>query len=323
MDIDKYLIFSIPNEVVINHIFSKFILSDIYNMLFICKLWNKKIPSSLLYIDANNLIDRNMPITQYCRFPNIIEIKSASYLYRDHIYKFTNLTKMVFAKNFVVGYTIKYKHLSSLTNLTYLDIRCGNSSIEPILPLLPNLKTLILEEHYGIKNDDISKHTNLTELDLTFNTQLTDKCLTPLIKLRKLQLSCTKGFTLKPLLNMKSLEFLYLQDNDVIEEELMQITTLKILVIGADSELQGYALRTLTNLIELEIEYGMNMSNKDLTMLTNLKHLYLENTRHDCHICTNKGDYNKGCKNEHFTISVLEYFPLISKKTKFSKCKYL
>ena len=171
-----------------------------------------------------------------------------------------------------------FSPLSSLTQLTYLDISFNSLSDVESLAQLTNLTNLNLDRNQIKDVESLAQLTNLTNLNLDRN-QIND--VTPLTKLTNLtRLSLFENRILSnvaPLAKLTNLAYLELHSNNISDvAPLAKLTNLTSLFLGNNNISDVAPLAKLTNLTSLFLGNNNISDVAPLAKLTNLEILWLD-----------------------------------------------
>ncbi len=204
---DKYLIYPIPNEVVINNILSYFDNIAKIKLAILSKLWGKSTYESITIFDYTLFPNNLSKIYRYnvlLKLSNLTSLdvgtNSVFYISPNPSLYLQSLTKL---KTLTYLGNTEYKRedtdsLSYLTNLTCLNIIDCVNPICDILLSLTKLKSLIIaiepvdydddnEVHYTSFEKVLPKMTQLTHLDINYFEDIKFTSIQNLTNLTKLR----------------------------------------------------------------------------------------------------------------------------------------
>jgi hypothetical protein len=237
-----------------------------------------------LWSEIINLLDQQnkLKVRQLnSSFKDIFEYKFNISLDQNNIYKLQKISNNI-TFDVKAGKYLNDHHLFLLLKkniITGLDLGDNISITGKGLDALPNLKSLSINNR--IMNDDIIKLTNLTKLELSNNSIITDDGMRNMYNLTYLD----SKFSITNISHLTNLETLYIYTGLV--DSLPYLTKLKILSIDSELIIDKH-LENLINLEELEIENyveGSKITNESISNFTKLKKLKLWN----CFDITNNG----------------------------------
>lgn len=171
---------------------------------------------------------------------------------------------------------IRVRNLVMCPNITRLNLEDNLLIINKGLKELKFLTTLILKKNVCIT--DISSLPQLRNLDLQWNTVITDIRISGLTNLKSLNLRGNRLITNKGVVNLVGLEILILsEDSPINDEGISNLTNLQILHIEGNN-IKGKGLINLTNLTNLHLSVS-SIEDDNVSHLVNLKHLKLLDSR--------------------------------------------
>lgn len=205
------------------------------------------------------------------------------------------LTKIAELRIGVNQQFVTAKGIQQLTTLTRL------ASDVPVcmdidITTLSNLQSLSMHHKTLIDDHDLSQMTRLKFLSLYGSATISDHGISTLTNLRSINCAATRLITIDGLKCLPQLTHLDLSVNRVIstigtltsltslrlrsnscvtDQELMQLTNLKMLDIWGRGLITGKSLSQLTGLVKLDLSHNTDIHDRDLCTLTGLKILSL------------------------------------------------
>jgi len=199
-----------------------------------------------------------------------ITIKSLRYL--------TKMTSLELYENYIIPDAT----LKTLTNLTKLDIENNCLITDDSLKCLLKINDLTLGNNHNIcyresiSDESLMCLTNITCLSITNCKLITDKSIKKLTNMTQIFLHSAHNIGYGSLKYLTNLSTMYLQ-NRVIGHELRKMTNLSSLIIGDGTTITGVSIKFLTKLESLKIYGNVDITLEEISKLTNLKKLKLNN----------------------------------------------
>lgn len=249
----------------------------------VCKLWYEIWCGKSLTISTLSC-RKPCPAKVIFNFPNIWCLYLRKIPMDFPIEKLTTLKVLTIYDN-----SIRNKSIKCLSNLTKLTL-VNNKRIKS---LMTNLSSLRLFKDKVITDEELQKITNISELTLDGTTLITNNSIIYLTKINRLTLSEITQVTdisIKKLTNIeyinfhatnitfKSLKYLTNLTNMRTDIKInKKLTRLKSLSISEYSNNNCKSLRYLTRLEKLKLYDDIQITNRDIQQLTNLRKLFLSN----------------------------------------------
>ncbi len=262
-------------------------------LCLVCKNFNKLMNTSILFNPLYNIIYMHrFPYLKNNKLKTLTNITKLNAIHFKITHQtlscLTNLTKLCLSGvQKITDYTLK--KLTYLRSLSLISVR--DSNIGKSLSNLTNLKTLVIDMSYMIRDNDVSNLTNLKKLSIE-NGSITYRTLRCLPQLTYLNMSNNynigdKG--LKKLTNLKTLimNFDYMDDYFELTDRALLNLNLTHLDISNNSFITNQGISHLTNLTTLDISEN-DITDEGIENMIHLKNLYFY---------ANDGITNNGLKN--------------------------
>lgn len=194
----------------------------------------------------------------------------------------TNLTNLTSLYLSYWDRKISIDAVTTLTNLTKLDIYHDSHFNDSIMRKLPQLKSLSLQSNYRDSIPDLSVNslTQLTHFRF-FSHSINDKYLFKLTNLLSLHIPRHRSITNRGIQNLTQLTRLNIKDTSKIDNNglyhLTNLTDLNLARVGKNNnnKIENRGIQNLTSLKRLILSENQSITDEALWKLTNLTHLNL------------------------------------------------
>ena len=165
------------------------------------------------------------------------------------------LPQLIFLK--IGRFTSNYG-LSTLINLTALDLSDTNNITDDGIKKIETLKFLNVEFHYGglckITNEGIKNLKNLVFLNCSNNKYITDDCLQSLVNLKYLNIHNNPSITDKVIIKLNLIGINASHNSKVTNQSIFLQKELKYLTATYNDKINNLSLEILNNLSYVNIE---------------------------------------------------------------------
>lgn len=191
----------------------------------------------------------------------------------SHIKNLNNISELGIYRN----EKITNNGISHMEKLTSLNLSY-NTKIDNLNSTHTNITTLILIRSV-LSNESLCQFTNVTNLDIQYNTHINDFTLCKLTNIKKLCLAENAEISDLSIQKLTNITSLWLDNNtNITIDKLTDITYLKIRKIHNINDLQ---LRNLTKINTLSLNNCNAITMKSIKFLTNITSLTILNSKID------------------------------------------